>query len=144
MHIVPASPLQFDQALDLLVRNNLPVADLSSGSQLFVAEENNQVLGTIAIEYDYRDALLRSLSVAAEKRGAGLGARLVQFIEDYVRQQGVDHIYLLTTTAAAFFKNRNYVEIDRTTVPEFIRQTTEFNSLCPASATVMKKSLTAE
>ncbi len=142
MKITPPSPPAFANALALLKRNNLPVHDISPGTQLFVMEDDDKVVvGTIAVEYDRENALLRSLSVDSQKRNAGLGKLLVDFIEDYVHQQGVQNIYLLTTTAKDFFSKRGYTVIDRIEVPAFIGNTSEYISVCPASATVMKKSM---
>lgn len=141
MNIVPASQNSFSEAIDLLKKNNLPTEDLHPGTQMFVVEEGDRVIGTIAVEYDYQDALLRSLSVSEEKRKSGIGAKMVDFMEDYVKQQGVRNIYLLTTTAADFFTKRGYGIIDRGTVPDFIKNTTEYSVICSSSSTVMKKVL---
>lgn len=141
MNIVPASQNSFSAAIALLKKNNLPTEDLNPGTQMFVVEEGNEVVGTIAIEYDYNDALLRSLSVSEKKRGPGIGKELVSFIEEYVRQQGVQHIFLLTTTAADFFLKRGYSIIDRSNIPQFIQNTKEYSVICASSSTLMKKEL---
>jgi len=141
MNIVPASQNSFSAAIALLKKNNLPTEDLDPGKQMFVVEEGDEVIATVAIEYDYNDALLRSLSVSKEKRNSGIGAELVEFIEDYVKKQGVQNIYLLTTTAADFFSKKGYKIIDRNTIPEFIKNTSEYSVLCASSSTVMKKEL---
>jgi amino-acid N-acetyltransferase len=144
MNIVPASQNSFSAAIDLLKRNNLPTEDITQGTQLFVVEEDNKVIATVAVEYDYNEALLRSLSVSEEKRNSGIGAELVSFIEDYVRKQGVQNIFLLTTTAADFFSRRGYKIIARSNVPEFIQNTTEYSVICASSSTLMKKSFHKE
>lgn len=140
MNIVPASQNSFSAAIELLKKNNLPTEDLNPGTQLFVVEEDDKVVATVAVEYDYNDALLRSLCVSQEKRNSGVGNELVSFIEEYVRQQGVQNIFLLTTTAADFFKKRGYTIIDRSNVPKFIRNTKEYSVIC-ASSTLMRKAL---
>lgn len=43
------------------------------------------------------------------------------------------------TTATEFFVGEGYVEIDPRTVPEVIQNTTEFEELCPQSATCLRK-----
>jgi len=139
MNIVPASQNSFTAAINLLKKNNLPTEDIHPGTQLFVMEEENRVVGTVAVEYDYNDALLRSLSVSEEKRNSGIGAELANFIEDYVQKQGVQNIYLLTTTAADFFSKRGYTIINRDDVPDFIKNTTEYSVICSSTSTVMKK-----
>jgi len=141
MNIVPVSQNSFSAAIDLLKENKLPTEDINPGTQLFVVEEVDEVIATIAVEYDYNDALLRSLSVSEKKRNAGIGAELVDFIEDYVRWQGVQNIYILTTTAAAFFAKRGYALIDRSNVPRFIKETKEYSVICASSSTLMKKEL---
>jgi amino-acid N-acetyltransferase len=141
MNIVPASQNSFTAAIRLLESCGLPSADLNPGTQLFVVEVHDEVVGTVAVEYDYDTALLRSLSVSEEKRSSGVGAKLIAFIEDYVQKQGVQTIYLLTTTAADFFSKRGYKIIDRNRVPEFIKNTSEYSVICSSSSTVMKKVL---
>lgn len=141
MRIIPASPDQFPNAIELISTSGLPVDDISSGTQLFVMEDSDEVIGTVAVEYNFNDALLRSLSVKENKRGHGVGQQLVDFIEDYVKKQGVLTIYLLTTTAAAFFQNRDYTIVPRETAPDFIQTTSEFRSVCPSTAVFMKKKL---
>jgi amino-acid N-acetyltransferase len=48
---------------------------------------------------------------------------------------------LLTETAEKFFRAIGYEVIDRRHVPEEIKQSAEFRSLCPASAVCMSKLL---
>lgn len=141
MNIVPASQNSFSVAIDLLKKNNLPTEDINPGTQLFVMEEDDSVVATVAVEYDYDTALLRSLSVSQEKRNSGIGIMLVEFIEDYVQKQGVQTIYLLTTTAEDFFLKRGYQTTDRKAVPGFIKNTSEYSTVCSSSSTVMKKML---
>jgi amino-acid N-acetyltransferase len=141
MQIAPASQNSFAKAIRLLEKSGLPTDDLDAGKQLFVAEEGDQVAGTVAVEYDFENALLRSLSVAEDKRDTGIAKRLVEFIEDYVRKQGVQNVYLLTTTARDFFLKRGYKTIDRNDVPDFIKTTAQYSILCPSTSTVMQKEL---
>ena len=141
MNIVPASQNGFTAAIRLLEKSGLPTSDIDPGKQLFVMEDGDNVIATVAAEYDYNDALLRSLSVDEEYRNKGVGEQLVSFIENYVQQQGVERVFILTTTAAKFFSKRGYIPVERSDVPEFIKNTSEFGSICPSSAVVMKKSL---
>jgi amino-acid N-acetyltransferase len=141
MNIVPASQNSLSAAVELLKKNNLPTEDINPGTQLFVIEENDSVIGTIAVEYNFDVALLRSLSVCEQKRNSGIGQMLVAFIENYVQKQGVQSIYLLTTTAEAFFLKKGYESVDRNEVPDFIKNTKEFSIICSASSTLMKKEL---
>lgn len=141
MNIAPLTQNNFSSAIGLLKKNNLPTEDISEITKLFVLEDDQVVAGTIALEYSGKEALLRSLSVDQEKRNMGFGRELVDFIENFGKQQGVENIYLLTTTADEFFLKRGYIIVDRTLAPSFIRGTSEFSSVCPSSAVVMKKEL---
>ncbi len=52
-----------------------------------------------------------------------------------------ESIFLLTTTAEAFFKSRGYRRQIRATAPDAIRSSREFSDLCPASSAFLVKQL---
>jgi amino-acid N-acetyltransferase len=141
MNIVPASQNSLTAAIALLEICRLPTSDIQAQTKLFVMEEDATIIGTVAFEYGGGDALLRSLSVEANYRNKGIARRLVSFIENEARLQGVQNIYLLTTTAVDFFEKMGYQTAQRMRAPKFIQDTSEFASLCPSSATLMKKFL---
>lgn len=132
-------------ALSLLQRAGLPTQDLTSapGLQLWVLESEGRLLGLIGLERYGAGALLRSLAVVSEYQRHGFGHELVSRLEDNARSAGVERLVLLTETADAFFRRLGYEPIDRSYVPEDIRQSAEFRSLCPASAACLTKSLVA-
>ena len=66
---------------------------------------------------------------------------MVQVMELAIRAEGLRTIVLLTQTAESFFAKRGYALTPREQVPEPIRQTAEFRSLCPATAACMSKAL---
>jgi amino-acid N-acetyltransferase len=128
-------------ALALLRENDLPISDLDETKTLFACLRNGDVIGTGGLE-SFRDcALLRSISVKKDLQKKGLGKFVVGGIEKLARQGGVHCLYLLTTTAKDFFTKEGYEAIDREAVPIEIKNTTEFSSICPSSATVMRKIL---
>lgn len=141
MNIYPVTQNDFSAAISLLQQNNLPTEDITATTPLFTLYSEGALIGVIGLETVGEDGLLRSLCVDESKRTAGSGKHLVSFIENYAKEQGVKNLYLLTTTAAQFFTNRNYETIDRSVVPSALKATSEFASVCPASATVMKKNL---
>ena len=79
-------------------------------------------------------ALLRSLAVASSRRGTGVGSGLVAHAERHARDQGVQSLYLLTTTAEQFFLRRGYARIPRDEAPTAIKGTKEFSGICPVSS----------
>lgn len=141
MNISTASLSDFDAICALLSDNGLPTEDLEQQSlKLFrVARENDRVIGAIGLERHGRAVLLRSLVVDAKQRGRGLGEALTSSAEALAEQLGASSIFLLTTTAAEFFAARGFRVIPREQVPDAIKATTEFASLCPATATLMVK-----
>lgn len=74
-------------------------------------------------------------------RGEGYNSAICEAVETEARDAPPGALYLLTTTAAEFFRARGYEEISRSDAPETIRQTSEFDELCPATATCLTKSL---
>ena len=127
----------------LLSEAGLPTADLTPRHlEHFLAQGSDQRLtGTVGLEIDGDVALLRSLAVAADCRGRGYGQELVAAAERHARSQGVNELYLLTTTAQRFFERLGYRASARATAPAAISATQEFASMCPASAAFMVKEL---
>jgi amino-acid N-acetyltransferase len=133
---------QLDYVEALLERNGLPVGDVRARPEAFYyATAGGEPVGVGGLERYGRVGLLRSVVVEAAKRGYGYGSALCAALESNARTAGVETLYLLTTTASAFFDARGYVTVDRADAPSAIRQTTEFEDLCPATATCMRKSL---
>ncbi|PQJ34468.1 hypothetical protein BSZ35_07525 [Salinibacter sp. 10B] len=143
MPIVPATSADRPSIVDLLSRVGLPHDDLSNNllSHFCVLRTNGVVQGTVGLEPVERAALLRSLAVHPNVRGQGHGTALVQAAEAHARTQNLHTLYLLTTTAAPFFRDRGYTPHPRNAVPSPIAQTDEFSRLCPDSAVCMQKSL---
>lgn len=126
----------------LLAAANLPAADLPDDLEHFLgcsAPESPD--GVVGLELYGRDALLRSLVVSPAMRGRGCGKALVDAVESYARDAAVQRMFLLTETAEPFFASLDYLVASRESAPDAIRNSTEFSSLCPASATFMWKRL---
>jgi N-acetylglutamate synthase-like GNAT family acetyltransferase len=127
----------------LLQSPGLPISDITGEhlEHFFFVGYDGSPAGLIGLELYGADALLRSLVVGENARGNGLGPTLVEHAEQYAASNGVRSIYLLTTTAATFFKRLGYERIDRSQAPPSIKGTREFASLCPASSAFMMKTL---
>lgn len=126
----------------LLKTNNLPVSDLGAGRRRFlVAHSDGKVVGCVAVEIYGATGLLRSLAVNSDFRGKGIGQKLVAEAEIWSCDNGLKSLYLLTTTAAAFFPKMGWSNTDRKVVPESIAQSSEFASVCPTTAVCMMKKL---
>jgi amino-acid N-acetyltransferase len=130
-------------AVALLQAQGLPVSDLTDEhlEHFFFIGSDGSPTGLVGLELYGTDALLRSLVVAESARSKGLGSTLIGHAEQYAASKSVRSIYLLTTTAEAFFERLGYQRIERSNVPPSIERTREFASLCPASSAFMLKSL---
>jgi len=130
--------------LKAALRNaKLPFGDVDAPDHLFWRFETDDLIpaGFGGLEIRGEDALLRSVVTLPPVRTRGVGAAIVAILEVEARARGCRGLWLLTTTAAEFFAELGYGECDRAAVPPAIRTTTEFATLCPASATVMTKRL---
>lgn len=129
----------------LLAAAGLPTADLTAThlADFWGCGAGENLAGAIGLEAYGAVALLRSLAVAPDWRGRGLGAALLAHAERAARQRGVQTLYLLTTTAEKFFARRGYARIPREAAPPVLQHTAEFTALCPARAACLMKALDA-
>ena len=133
----------------LLQSSGLPHEDLeTSPVRLFVGYdgadevgEDDEFLGVGGLEVYGSDALLRSVVVPDERRGNGHGSAIYRALESRARQEGVETLYLLTTTAEGFFAGHGFEVTDRDDAPGSIRDTAEFRELCSSAATCMRKDI---
>ena len=139
-----ADPGDMDEIRRLLERNGLPTADLDRSQPFFlVAREGETLLGAAGLEVYGTTGLLRSIVIADKRRGKGLGRGLVDSIEKAARKKGLQELVLLTETARDFFAKLGYADIARDRAPAAVRESAEFRSLCPQSASCMSKHLDA-
>ncbi|MDR6392600.1 arsenic resistance N-acetyltransferase ArsN2 [Paraburkholderia phenoliruptrix] len=144
MKIRPAESEDLDAIKALLVESELPVADVNAAlvMDFLVAEDaGGKIVGSVGLERFGNHALLRSLAVSSTTRGSGLGRSLMAHAEGTARSCGISQLWLLTTTAADFFRRGDYAAANRNTAPDELQASTQFSLLCPATAVCMKKEL---
>lgn len=132
---------QLEEAKHLLQQNNLPTEDITAETNLFGTYDDKTLVGVAGVELHGTFALVRSVCVEERYRSKGMAELLTGHIEQYAKLKGADVLYLLTTTAENYFKRKGFIKIERQTVPDAIMQTSEFSSVCPSTAAVMKKNL---
>jgi amino-acid N-acetyltransferase len=142
LNITAAQQDDLPAVLNLLDRSGLPRDGLAEHFDIaLVARDSARVVGSAAVER-YGDAgLLRSVAVDDHYRGQGLGARLVGAALDQARQEGLQAVYLLTTTAPEYFPRFGFQPVARADVAPAVQQSVEFTGACPASALVMRVEL---
>ena len=122
----------------LLQAANLPLDGAADHLENFLlGMEGGRLLCIAGLEQYGAMALLRSVTVDASLRGAGIGQLLLDKLRQQAKAQGVRELYLLTTTAAGLFGKRGFSVISRADVPAALQASREFQGVCPASATAM-------
>lgn len=119
----------------------LPIDDLGAEARVYELRDDGGALGWAALERFGGDALLRSVVIAPHRRGEGVGADLVGKIGAEAKQSGISRLWLLTETAEPFFARIGFARAVRDGAPSAIRETSEFSTVCPASAVCMSKAL---
>jgi amino-acid N-acetyltransferase len=123
---------------NLLRINNLPYEDIKLENNHFVNfYRDGNIIASGGLEFYPPSALLRSLAVVENQRGKSIGKQIVQDLLERAKQRSVNEVYLLTETAHDFFVQRGFVDIPRDQVPEEIKLSSEFKSVCPVSAACM-------
>lgn len=102
-----------------------------------MVDAGDALLGCAGVERYDSAGLLRSVAVASVGRGHGLGGRLVDACIARARAQGLETLWLLTTTAPAFFQRLGFAVVDRATAPAALQASEEFADMCPVSAVCM-------
>ena len=137
-----AEPDDRSKVETLLVEAGLPIEGVAEHFASFlVAEQGGKIVGAAGMEFYGQDALLRSVVVASDAKGTGVGSLLTRRALDEARARGARTVYLLTTTADAFFPRFGFERATREEAPEPMRASREFQGACPASATFMRCAL---
>jgi amino-acid N-acetyltransferase len=144
MKIRAARTEDLDAIAALLAENELPASDVTPDllRDFAVAEDaHGAVVGSVGLERFGAEALLRSLAVAKPERSAGLGSKLLAHAEYVALTSGLSELWLLTTTAADFFRRAGYLPVARPSAPTGLQASTQFAQLCPGTAVCMRKKL---
>jgi amino-acid N-acetyltransferase len=137
----PASNANLPVIEQLLKLNELPYEDIPIKlDSIFLGCIDSKILGIGGLEIHDRYGLLRSLVIAMPYRNKGYGRLFVNKLIEHARIKQIREVYLLTT-ATSFFSNIGFEQIERELVPPIIQNTSQFASLCPASAICLRKLL---
>ncbi|CAN5594470.1 hypothetical protein BH23GEM10_BH23GEM10_10360 [soil metagenome] len=148
----PVAAVDLDAVTQLLRQCDLPadgVADQFEDGYI-VAEHGGSggsgrsgstIIGVAGVEVYGAHGLLRSVAVAPAARGRGVAQALVADRVEWARARGLSGVWLLTTSAEAWFAARSFEPVSRDVVPSSIRRSSEFAAVCPDSAVVMTLAL---
>ena len=129
---------------NLLRSHHLPTEDCAEQRHNFCGVfDQGDLVAAGGLEPAANYALLRSVVVQERYRSRGLARAVSEFLINQARSEGRKAVYLLTETAETYFEKLGFSRLDRTQVPLEIRQTRQFASLCPDTASCMVMSLSA-
>jgi amino-acid N-acetyltransferase len=140
-----AGPSDLPDILALLDECGLPEAGVARGpcTLVLAARDGDRLVGCAALEVYGGHALLRSVAVAADRRGAGLGDRIVEAALELAGRLRIVAVYLLTDGAEGFFARHGFAPIDRSRVPSGVAGSPGFTTCRCAGATCMERRLEA-
>lgn len=142
MTIRSATENEYRAIIHLLASNALPTADIyEKNISLFVGLVEDEIVAMIGIEQYENVALLRSLCVKDGFKNKKLGIQMLLHLFVFCEKEKIETLYLLTTTAEHYFVRYGFEKITRDETPQTIKQTREFQDICPASAIIMELKL---
>jgi amino-acid N-acetyltransferase len=126
----------------LLADAGLPLDGAADALSLgVVGRDGVRIVAASAIERYGPGGLLRSVVVAADWRGTGLGRQIVAAAEQLARDEGIRVLYLLTETAADWFPRLGYEVVDRAVASAAVGESIEFTTVCRDTGVPMVKRL---
>ncbi len=143
MRVEPASAADLPAVEALLAAAGLPLdgaAEALTGMGV-VARDGDHIVGAAAVERYAAAGLLRSVVVAAEHRGRGVGRAVVGGAEAAARAAGVRELYLLTETAPDWFPRLGYEAVPRSEAAAAVGASIEFTTVCRDSGVAMRRVL---
>jgi amino-acid N-acetyltransferase len=144
MKIRQATNRDLDAVESLLSANSLPLDGVKDNfSSFVVAEDEGEITGAIGLEKFGPVALLRSAVVSPQHRGSGVGRKLVERLFERAASEGIEELFLLTTTAEKYFPRFGFSPTTRSAVPAAVKASAEFQGACPDSAVVMTRRIAA-
>lgn len=131
---------------ELLKKTNLPPDGIESHLENFLiirekspSKKSDQIIGCAGLEIYGKSALLRSVAVHPDFQKEGYGTLLVSRIIEIARRMNITSLFLLTDTAEDYFKKKGFNKILREQVPNDMKKSVEFTTLCTSSPVMMKE-----
>ncbi|MGH2399125.1 MAG: arsenic resistance N-acetyltransferase ArsN2 [bacterium] len=126
----------------MLIAAGLPTAGVPEHMAGFVvAEDGERAVGTAGLEVYGQMGLLRSVAVEPEYRGRGVAHELVTRTLRSAAAAGIRNVYLLTATAAEYFRRFGFEAVARDEVSPDVQVSEEFGEGCCDTAQAMRLDL---
>lgn len=134
-----AEPRDLPAVLALLADANLPTDGVSEHFRsFFVADEGGSIVASAGLELRGETALLRSLAVTPDARGAGLGAAILRRVL-HEAQAHAAQTFALTTTAESYLSRFGFVRVAREALPGELLASRELQGACPDTAVILRR-----
>jgi len=134
-----AVPQDLPALLALLSEARPPTGEVAEHLHtFFVVDDGGRIVASAGLEVRGDAALLRSLVVAPDVRGTGLGAAVLRRALHEARLRGAAAVYTLTTTAEAYLSGFGFERVPRSSLPPQLFESRQLQDACPASAPVMR------
>ena len=135
-------PEHMPRARALLAACELLIEDIDDPAVALVGGfDGDALLGVVGLQTCETLGLLRSLAVDPAQRDRGLARLLCERVFAIAGERSMSSLWLLTTTASAYFLKLGFSEVARAEVPAAIASSRQFSALCPASACAMRRHL---
>lgn len=143
LQVVQSKPADLSAVLALLNKVSLPTEGVAEHfSEFLIAQANERVVGCVGLERYGSDGLLRSLAVAPDFRGQGVGLALTSHMTIYAKANAIRSLTLLTTTAADFFAlHFGFVVTDRGLFHQAFHTSSEWGLPRCSSAVCMTRTI---
>lgn len=143
IEVLPARADDLVPVLGLLKAAGLPTSGVVDAFPhgYVVAHLAAALVAAAGLEVHGKNGLLRSVVVNPALRRAGLARKLATRLLDAGQEQRLDAVYLLTTTAPDYFARLGFERVRREDAPDELKCSSEFASICPASAVCMTRRL---
>jgi amino-acid N-acetyltransferase len=134
---------EFNDLKAFLRQSKLPYQDIAPGKSVFQVFVNDagKIIASGGIEFYSGYALLRSLAVAQEHQGKSIGREMVNDLLRRARSKSAMEVFLLTETAPDYFRKLGFNDRSRDSVPDAIKISSEFSTVCPTSAVCLSMTL---
>jgi amino-acid N-acetyltransferase len=135
--LLASAGLPLDGAREALATGVVARADGADGA-------GGAIVAAASVERYGASGLLRSVVVAADRRGTGLGRQIVTAAEDLARETGIVDLYLLTETAVDWFPRLGYEVVPRAEAAAAVGASVEFTTLCRDSGVPMRRRIASD
>jgi amino-acid N-acetyltransferase len=126
----------------LLSSFKLPLDGLENTKLWVLYSNDGGLVGVAGLEVYGNQGLLRSVAVIKSKHNQNYGTALSSYVIGEAKKSQIQDLFLLTTTAPAFFKKLGFKEESREKATGNILNSVEFKSACPKTAILMRLTLT--